>query len=108
MTPEQVDLIMNHSEIEGSRVVAALVPTRAIRVLALSGDLVFRVEQLEPGVWKWRTLSTHAGDEEFESFGPALDEAIKQQERLKLKIQAAQQQNMRAKLAVQNAPETLQ
>lgn len=99
MTPEQVDLVMNQTELVGSHVVAITVPTRAVRVLALEGDLVFRVEQLDPGVWKWRTLSTHAGDEVFESFGSALDEAIKMQARLKLKIQEAQRQNMQAQLA---------
>lgn len=70
----------------GARVIAHTVPTRAFRVIAMPGDKVFRVEQLEPVVWLWHALSTHAGDEEFESFGPALQDAIEKQEQLKKAI----------------------
>lgn len=97
MTPEQQVLVINDCPV-GTRVVAVTVPTRAFRVIALDGDLVFRVEQLEAGSWKWQPRSTHSGDEEFESFGPALQDAINKQEQFKLKIrqaQIAQRQAMR-------------
>ena len=55
------------------------VPTRAFRVLALSGDKVFRVEQLSPGSCKWRPLSTHHDDKPFEAFPTALASAINDQ-----------------------------
>lgn len=86
MTPEQQDEVLNSQVPEGARVIAHCVPTRAFRVIALAGDMTFRVEQLEAGSWKWTTLSTHSGDEEFESFGPALQDAIDKQEQFKKKI----------------------
>lgn len=97
MTPEQIEVVMNQCP-AGARIVAITVPTRAFRVIALGGDLVFRVEQLEAGAWTWQPRSTHAGDEVFESFGPALQDAIEKQEQFTLKIrraQVAQRQAMR-------------
>lgn len=97
MTPEQQIAVINRCP-PGMRPVAVTVPTRAFRVVALDGDLVFRVEQLEAGSWEWKARSTHAGDEEFEAFGPALQDAINKQEEFKLKIrqaQIAQRQAMR-------------
>ena len=76
----------------------------------MPGDLVFRVEQLDPPnrqalkpEWKWRAISTHAGDEPFESFGPALDDAIVKQARLKEKIKLAQHQHRMAMVRAQEA-----
>lgn len=74
---------------EGARVIAVTVPTRALRVLMLEGEKTFRVEQLTPRTWIWRTVSTHNGDEPWESFGPALQDAIDKQEQLKLEINRA-------------------
>lgn len=102
MDVSDVKKIMCDTEVEGSTVVSHCVPTRAIRVLMLKDELTFRVEQLDPGAWKWHALSTHSGDEPWESFGPALDAAIKMQTRLKLKIQASIQQSKRARLSILN------
>jgi hypothetical protein len=93
---------MNATEVEGATIVAHCVPTRAIRVLMLKGELTFRVEQLDPSVWKWSALSTHSGDDPWESYGPALEAATAMQERLKLKIQASIQQSKRARLSILN------
>jgi hypothetical protein len=98
MTPEQIDTLMNQIDPPDARIVAHCVPTRAIRVIALKGDLTFRVEQLEPGAWKWRTISTHSGDEPFESFGFAVDDAVRMQARLKEKIKLAQHENNMARV----------
>lgn len=76
--------------------IAHCVPTRAFRVIAMPGDKVFRVEQLQPQVWKWAVLSTHAGDTEFESFGVALQDAIDKQETFKRKIIQAQNRQRQA------------
>lgn len=104
MDVSQVDRIMNATDVEGSTVVAHCVPTRAIRVLMLKSQLTFRVEQLDPSVWRWSALSTHSGDDPWESYSPALDAAIAAQARLKLKLQAAIQQSKRAQLSILNDP----
>lgn len=102
MNLAEIDRIMNAVEVEGATVVMHCVPTRAIRVLMLKGELIFRVEQLNSGIWKWQTLSTHSGDEPWESYEPAFDAAVAAQSRLKLKLQAAIQQQKRARLSILN------
>jgi hypothetical protein len=86
MTPDEQEVVLNKDVPEGGRVVAHCVPTRAFRVVALAGEKTFRVEQLDAGIWEWKAVSTHTGDEEFESFGPALQDAITKQEEFKKRI----------------------
>ena len=98
MTNEDAAKIINAVDIEGAIVVAVCVPTRAVRVLMLKDQRTFYVEQLEPVLNKlgWRQLSMHKGTEDWESFPFALDEAVKMQQRYKLKIMAAQREAQRA------------
>lgn len=86
MTPEEQVAVLNRDVPEGGRIVAHMVPTRAFRVIEMPGALTYRVEQLDAGQWKWRTISTHIGDEEHESFHVAVREGIDKQEEFKKKI----------------------
>lgn len=88
----------------GWTVLAVAVPTRALRVIGDELRLKFRVEQLDPadGFFKWRPVSTHSGDEAFESFGPALDDMIVKQARLKEKIKLAQHEARMAQIKAEN------
>jgi hypothetical protein len=107
--PEQIEKIMSAVP-EGARVIAVTVPTRALRVIALAGEKTFRVEQLEPITWIWQPRSTHSGDTPWESFGPALQDAMDKQEALKLEItraMIAQKQAMRLAEAQALNPEKL-
>lgn len=102
MNIAQVTKIMETVDPADATVVAVCVPTRAIRVLMLKGALTFRVEQLDPQVWKWRSLSTHVGETQWEAFGVALDDAVKQQVRLKEKVKLAQHEHRMALIKAQN------
>jgi hypothetical protein len=97
MTPEQQEVILSRDVPEGGRVIAHMVPTRAFRVIELAGAKTYRVEQLDAGTWKWRTISTHIGDEEFESFNVALKEGIDAQEKFKSKILKAKAEHNHAR-----------
>lgn len=103
MTPEQTAKIINDVE-KGWHVVAVCVPTRALRVIRDDMGLLFRVEQLDPtgGMFKWRVVSTHAGDVAFESFLPALSDAITKQARLKEKVKLAQHEQRMAMVKAQS------
>lgn len=103
MTPEQTATIINTVE-EGWHLVCVAVPTRALRIIRDAMSLKFRVEQLDPtgGVFKWRVVSTHAGDESFESFLPALSDLITKQARLKEKIKLAQHEDRMARVKAQS------
>lgn len=96
MTPDEQALVFSKDVPEGWRIVAHATPTRAFRIICNTEEKVFRVEQLEAVVWKWHTLSTHAGDEVFESYQPALDDMIAKQEAFKQKI-------IRARIEQKNA-----
>jgi hypothetical protein len=96
-----VDKIINTVP-EGWNVVAVTVPTRALRVIVEDTKLKFRVEQLDPTNWSWRAVSTHAGDEAWESLGPAIQDAITKQTRLKEKIKLAQHEKRMAMIKAEN------
>lgn len=101
MDMAQVDKIINAVP-EGWHVVAVTVPTRAIRLVRDDLALKFRVEQLNSVNWTWRVVSTHAGDEAWESLGPALEDATTKQARLKEKIKLAQHEKRMAMVKAQN------
>jgi len=97
----QIDKIINAVPV-GWHAVAVTVPTRAIRVIRDDLSLKFRVEQLNSVNWTWRVVSTHAGDEAWESFGPAMQDAITKQVRLTEKIKLAQHEKRMAMVKAQN------
>lgn len=97
MSPEQAEKIINATE-PGWRVVSVTVPTRALRVIRDDLGLIFRVEQLDSRTWTWFVCSTHAGDVAFESFGPACQDSINKQARLKEKIKLAQHEARMAEI----------
>jgi hypothetical protein len=106
MDNEQAAKIINTCD-PGWRVIAVAVPTRALRIIADDFSLKFRVEQLNPGavgksVYTWRTVSTHAGDESFESCRPAILDMLSKQARLKEKIKFAQHEARMAQLKAQS------
>lgn len=107
MNTDQVAAIINAVE-PGWTVLAVAVPTRALRIIGDDLGLKFRVEQLDPGqgplkgTFKWRPVSTHAGDASFESFGPAIQDMIVKQARLKEKVKLAQHENTMARIKAQN------
>lgn len=107
MDLEQTKKIMDQIDPPDARIVLIFVPTRAIRLIALKGDLTFRVEQLDSRVMKWRSVSTHVGDEPWESFGPAWHDGVKKQARLVEKIKLSIHENNMARIKAQNpTPET--
>lgn len=87
---------------DGWSVIAVAVPTRALRITKDDLSLKFRVEQLDPTVWKWQTKSTHVGDIAWESYLPALKDMVTKQVRLKEKIKLAQHEARMAMIAAQN------
>jgi hypothetical protein len=97
----ETDRIVN-AVASGWRVVAVTVPTRALRVIVEDTHLKFRVEQLDPTDWSWRAVSTHSGDEAWESLGPAIQDAIDKQTRLREKIKLAQHEQRMARIAAEN------
>lgn len=101
MEVSEVDRIIN-AVAPGWRVVAVTVPTRALRVITDDLSLTFRVEQFNSVNWTWRVVSFHAGDEAWESFGPAVQDAITKQARLKEKIKLAQHDKRMAMVKAQN------
>lgn len=101
MDVSQVDKVINTVE-PGWTVVAVTVPTRAMRVIVEDTKLKFRVEQLDASTWTWEPKSTFAGDEAWEAFGPALQDAINKQARLKEKIKLAQHEQRMAMVKAQN------
>jgi hypothetical protein len=100
LTPEQQETIFNTCPL-GSRILAVCVPTRAIRVIVLDGDLVYRVEQLDPTNWTWRVLSTHSEDTPWQGWGAAITDAIAKQARLKEKIKLAMHERNMAQIKAQ-------
>lgn len=101
MDVSQTDKIVNMID-AGWSVIAVAVPTRALRVTSDDLNLKFRVEQLDPTVWKWRAVSTHIGDLAWESFLPALKDMGGKQARLKEKVKLAQHEARMAMIAAQN------
>lgn len=95
--------IMDQIDPPDARVILVMVPTRAIRIIALMGDLVFRVEQLDSSVWKWRTLSSHKGDEPWEALEAAFNDANRMQARLKEKVKLAQHEASMARMKALNS-----
>jgi hypothetical protein len=90
---------------KGWRVLAVAVPTRALRIIADDLSLIFRVEQLDPQpnhTYKWRVVSTHAGDEGFESYPPAIRDMLGKQARLKEKIKLEQHNARMAQIKAEN------
>jgi hypothetical protein len=97
----EIDKIMNAVP-AGWHVIAAAVPTRALRVISEDLNMKFRVEQLDPTDWSWRAISTHQGDEAWESLGPALQDMMNKQARLKEKLRHAQHNNNVARIKAEN------
>jgi hypothetical protein len=86
----------------GWRLFAVAVPTRAIRLIVEDLGLKFRVQQLNPIDWSWRTVSTHVGDEAYESVPEAIDDMITKQSRLREKIKLAQHEKRMAMIKAEN------
>jgi len=101
MKTEDVDKIVNAVP-PGWVVVLVTVPTRALRVIRDDLALTFRVEQLDATTWTWRAISTHVGDEAWESKMPAFKHAHEMQTRLKEKIKLAQHEARMAMIKAQN------
>lgn len=104
MDVEQASQIINKVP-EGWHVVAVAVPTRALRLIRETAALKFRVEQLHPvppGKWEWRPVSTHVGDEPFESLGPGIQDMMGKQARLKEKVKLAQHNARMAQIKAEN------
>jgi hypothetical protein len=74
---------------EGWCVISISVPP-GLRVITEDLHLTFRVEQLDTNTWLWRVISTHRGDEAWESFGPAIHDMINKLARLKEKVKLDQ------------------
>jgi hypothetical protein len=96
-----VDRVINAVP-KGWSIVAVTVPTRALRVVVEETHLKFRVEQLDPTDWSWRAISTHSGDDAWESLGPAIQDAINKQSRLREKIKLAQHEKRMAMIKAEN------
>lgn len=109
MDTADVDKIINAAP-EGWSVLAVAMPTRALRVIGENAGFKFRVEQLNPQNWTWRAVSSHAGDVQFESFIPAMNDMITKQARLKEKIKFADHERKMLQIKAQNPniPDTLQ
>lgn len=101
MDVKETDRIVNAVP-KGWRPVAVAVPTRALRVVAEDLNMKFRVEQLDPTNWSWRAVSTHSGDEAWESLGPAIHDMINKQARLTEKLKLAQHENRMAMIKAEN------
>lgn len=101
MDVASVDRIVNAVP-EGWSVIAVTVPTRALRVIADDFHIKFRVEQLDPVDWTWRAVSTHTGDEAWESLGPAIQDAQTKQVRLREKIKLVQHEKRMAMIKAEN------
>lgn len=99
LTLEAVDKIINTVAF-GWNVVAVAVPTRALRLIRDDLARSFRVEQWHPDKNKWQVVSSHQGDEAWESLGPSLGDMITKQARVKEMIKLAQHQ---AKMAANKA-----
>ncbi len=101
MNNEQASKIINVVD-AGWHIVAVAVPTRALRLIRDELAMIFRVEQLNPKNWKWKPISTHAGDEAWESFGPGITEMMKMQARFKEKIKLARHNDNMARIKAEN------
>jgi hypothetical protein len=106
----ETDRIVNAVSV-GWRVIAIAVPTRALRVIVEDLNIKFRVEQLYPPGsyhpardidWAWHVVSTHAGDDAWESLGPAMQDMTIKQARLKEKIKLAQHEKRMAMIKTEN------
>jgi hypothetical protein len=101
---EQAGKIINAVS-EGWHVVCVAVPTRALRLIRDDAAIKFRVEQLNPTppqLWQWKPVSTHNGDEPWESLGPGIQDMINKQARLKEKIKLAQHDARMAQIRAEN------
>ena len=81
MNNQQAEPIINAVP-AGWHMVAVAVPTRALRVIRDDLNIKFRVEQLDARDWTWVIISTHQGDEPWESLGPSIQDMINKQARL--------------------------
>ena len=102
MDAEQTSKIINQVT-DGWHLVSVSVPTRALRIIRDDLALKFRIEQLDVASnFTWRPVSTHAGDEAWESLRPALDDLHQKQVRLKEMIKLAQHEQRMAMIKAQN------
>jgi hypothetical protein len=96
----QVDAVVNAVP-PGWHVVTIAVPTRALRVVRDDACIKYRVEQLDARDWSWVIISTHTGDEPWESWGPAWQDMVDKQARLKEKLKLAKHNDNMARIAAQ-------
>lgn len=82
--------------------VAVAVPTRALRVVRDDFAIKFRVEQLDARTWTWVIISTHQGDEAWESLGPSIQDMMNKQARLKEKLMLAKHNDNMARIKAEN------
>lgn len=102
MNAEQAAKIINQVT-DGWHIVAVAVPTRALRLVRDELALKFRIEQLDiTANFTWRVVSTHVGDEAWESLLPGLDDMRHKQVRLKEMIKLAQHEKRMATIKAQN------
>jgi hypothetical protein len=99
LSPETIDRLLNALNDPTDTVVCHMVPTRAFRVIMRKDRLTFRVEQLSRQAGdKWLPLSTHKGDDPWESYGPAWNDAAEKQKAFLMemrKLKVAQNQKQR-------------
>lgn len=99
LTPETINRLLNALNDSEDTIVAHMVPTRAFRVIMKKDTLTFRVEQLSRQAGdKWLPLSTHKGDDPWESWPAAWDDASKKQQAFLMemrKLKVAQNQTLR-------------
>ncbi len=103
MDVNQVDAIVN-ARPEGWEVVGIAVPTRALRVIrdAAHNNLIFRVEQLDARTWAWVIISTHTGDDPWESWPHAYRDMVEKQIRLKEKLKLAKHNDNMARVKAES------
>ncbi len=82
--------------------VAVAVPTRALRIIRDDLALKFRLEQLDARTWSWVIISTHQGDEAWESLGPSIQDMCNKQARLTEKLKLAKHNDNMARIKAEN------
>lgn len=106
MTVEEMEAVWGSTAScdEGWRALAIAVPTRALRIITDSTNMLFRVQQLERKIdksVKWETRSSHQGDFAFESYPAAITDMLTKQARLKEKLKLAEHERNMAMIKAQ-------
>lgn len=99
LSEAEIEALLNKAN-EGERVIVHCVPTRAFRVVVLTDERTFRVEQLSRQHGdKWIALSTHTATEAWEAYDDALTKAVQSNHEFMQamrKLQVQQNQALRA------------